>query len=152
MKPTRQTLMVTATFVVGIGLAVAAFAFQDEAAPSADAEQAAPPAASVRADASGDEAVPATEDLEYWTQRFEADSNPEMALYLSAVQYMEWGMLANDMDGATKAVTRIASTSTSQKVRTACRRLLVEYYLAKGDAASARTQLETIVQENLTQF
>lgn len=83
---------------------------------------------------------------------FEADSNPERALYLSAVQAMELGRRSGDMSHAEKLLNRIAGECPRQSVRTAIRRMLVAYYTENGDAASARTNLETIVAENLNQF
>jgi hypothetical protein len=83
---------------------------------------------------------------------FEADSNPERALYLSAVQAMELGRRSGDMSHAEKMLNRIAGECPRQSVRTAVRRMLVAYYTENGDEASARTNLETIVAENMNQF
>lgn len=90
--------------------------------------------------------------LTHELNRFESDVNPEQALYLAAAQMMDVARISGDFAWAERQLLRIATDCPKQSVRTSVRRLLVDHYLAAGDAASARTHLETIVAENLQQF
>ncbi len=97
-------------------------------------------------------ANPLMVDREEALKNLAAESNPDQALYLSALQAMELGRRSGDMAAAEKLLNRIAGECPRQNVRTAIRRVLFAYHLENGDHASAKTNLETIVAENLTQY
>lgn len=97
-------------------------------------------------------ANPLMVDREVALKNLAAESNPDQALYLSALQAMELGRRTGDMAAAEKLLNRIAGECPRQNVRTAIRRVLVAYHMENGDHAAAKTNLETIVAENLTQY
>ncbi|MDX2174935.1 MAG: hypothetical protein SF028_00530 [Candidatus Sumerlaeia bacterium] len=131
----KRIIFGAAGLVAAVLLAVAAPRAQEGDAPAEPIDAPAPPS-----------------ELQLALQRFEADSDPERALYLSAVQALEIGRQSGDMEFAEQLLLRIAAEAKRQSVRTSVRRLLVDLYMERGDWASARTNLETIVQESLIQF
>ncbi len=91
-------------------------------------------------------------DREEALRNLAAESSPDQALYLSALQAMELGRRSGDMVAAEKLLNRIAGECPRQNVRSAIRRILVAHHMENGDLAAAKTNLETIVSENLTQY
>ena len=91
----------------------------------------------------------------HWTDEhldaLEAEGTPEQSLYLSAVQLIELERARGDVKRAIPALEKLAERASTQKLRNAIRRLLVDIAREQKDLKAVEAYLNRIIEETLLQ-
>ena len=139
---TKGLLAVAMAGVVGLATVVSSQSPKGEEGGEEAAEVAVAPA-------------PRVERREHWTDQhlaaLQAERTPEQSIYLSAVQIVELERARGDVKRAIPTLERLADRASTQTLRNAIRRLLVDIARQTGDAKGAKGYLDRIIDESLLQ-
>lgn len=93
---------------------------------------------------------------EHWTtfhlKSLDAESTPDKSIYLSAIQLIQLERTQGDATKAVSYLEALAKRATSQPLKNAINRLLVDLALERRDFKEAERLLKKIVDESMIQM